>query len=210
MPIYANPGSFFKGRADFVEVSWISGARPPGIPKRMLYLGQSGGVAVFWNVAEEAPIRLPTGSITITSIYVEPAWYTIRVMDTGELRLSPWEIAEDSEDIGFWPLGVKRPARGESGCSNQEWKEAIERVLPGLARVVRVPMPSFFSPDLLAHDLIYVPPAYKSLSVELVHAGAPLDKQSLRDGLSHMAQEELRAAAQDARKSGRKLSLPCL
>lgn len=210
MPIYATPGSFFKGRADLVEVSWISGPPPPGIPKRMLYLGQSGGVAVFWNAAEKAPIRLPTGSITLTSIYTEPGWYTLEVMDSGELSLSPWETAEDSEDINFWPLGVKRPTRRGSGCSNEEWKEAIERVSPAYTRVVRVPSRSLFSPGSFAYDLLYLPPDYKSLSVELVRAGAPLDEQGLRDGVSHMAQEELLAAAHDARKSGRKLSLPCL
>jgi hypothetical protein len=206
MPIYADPRSFFKGRADFVEVSWIRDAPPPGIPRRLLYLGQSAGTAVFWNATEQTPIRIPASSITITSIYAESR-YSLDVLDNGELWLSP---EEDFGDISSWPLAVRYPARGERGCSTEKWTEAIQRVSPPSTRVIRVPSKSPLGAGPPALDLLYVPPDYRSLSVELVRAGAPLDKRWLRDGMSHMTQVELLEAAQDAHKSGRKLPLPCL
>jgi len=50
------------------DVTWIDGGRTPPLPARLLYLGQSGGTAVLYDLQRRGALRVPAGDVVVRTL----------------------------------------------------------------------------------------------------------------------------------------------
>lgn len=187
-PTYPTTDSFFKARVDLVEVTWIE-QTPAGVARRMLYLGQANGTAVFWDPVRQTSVRLPTGAVVLTTIASYPEIYRARVTDDATIML-----AERWSGEGWFAVTVSgvSEAAAVPGCDTAAWVAAVRGVLPEESKVLL--SPGNGDPHL------YRLPGYTDVSVELAAAGVPVTSG---------APAPIRAAAERARKAERAVPPPC-
>ena len=49
-------------------MTWIDGGRTPPLPARLLYLGQSGGTAVLYDLQRRGALRVPAGDVVVRTL----------------------------------------------------------------------------------------------------------------------------------------------
>jgi hypothetical protein len=207
VPAAPQARSFFKARADLVQVAWIDKS-PAGVsvPQRMLYLGQSNGVAVFWDARSASSVRIPTGSITIQSFPGVKRYYVKGLNEFGSIWLVDANSQDAFDDAGRPPEdrppeeepgrlgGLWYPEEDSPGACSTTWGAAVQKaatdtldyevlaiVTDGLVYLFSVPDYRLVNADLVRQGLTYSPDpdAPDSLRRELAGAAKYASTQKM-------------------------------
>jgi hypothetical protein len=212
IPAAPSARSFFKARADLVQVAWIDKSpQAAAVPERMLYLGQSNGVAVFWDPRDEQSVRIPTGSIVIQS-FARPRQYEMKQMNddgTVTLRAAGVETSFDPEnpssedsEVEISLGGVRYPPEGAPARCQAAWTNAVHKVNINTWQDARVL-------TVFAGDFAYLfsLPNYNLLNADLLRRGLPPSRDTT--SLPGPIRGEMVNAAREAASQEKVISQPC-
>ncbi|WP_229068789.1 hypothetical protein [Actinoplanes sp. DH11] len=177
VPVAPGSSTFLRIRTSVVEVQWTADGPTPEIPDRMLRLGASDGMTVFWHPGGRQLLRLPTDSVAVTTL-------SSGAGVVGELPMAPNRLRILPDGYVFPPVlqleGLAQESPAVQACASHVAKKRLGSLFATDLSGQRFSRTDAVTVVQGPTNRMYVlyGPDYRNLNAELLAAGFPAEPRT--------------------------------